>query len=101
MTKTADQQIDDLINRHEASWRLGYEAIPSVLNRLGLSRGAEIGVAFGGHSESILQNTDVTKLYAVDSYKHRPEYDDPMNLPQPVCLEKVGLRRCVVKVSPS
>jgi hypothetical protein len=95
MTSTADQQIDDLINRHEASWRLGYDAFPSVLNKLSLSRGAEIGVAFGGHSEAILQNTGVTKLYAVDSYKHRPEYDDPMNLPQPVfdrLYERTGQR---------
>ena len=95
MTKTADQQIDDLINRHEASWRLGYEAFPSVLNRLGLSRGAEIGVAFGGHSESILKNSSVEKLYAIDSYQHRPEYDDPMNLPQPVfdrLYERTGQR---------
>ena len=84
MTTNADQQIDDLINRHEASWRTGYDAFPAVLNKLGLKRGVEIGVAFGGHSEAILQNTNVTKLYAVDSYKHRPEYDDPMNLPQPV-----------------
>lgn len=84
MTANADQQIDDLINRHEASWRLGYDAFPAVLNRLGLKRGAEIGVAFGGHSEAILQNTSVEKLYAIDSYKNRPEYDDPMNLPQPV-----------------
>lgn len=84
MTATADQQIDDLINRHEASWRLGYDVLPAVLNKLGLKRGAEIGVAFGGHSEAILQNTGVEKLYAIDSYQHRPEYDDPMNLPQPV-----------------
>jgi len=95
MTPTPDQQIDELINRHEASWRLGYRIFPSVLNRLGLSRGAEIGVAFGGHSEAILQNTGVTKLYAIDSYKHRPEYDDPMNLPQTVfdrLFERTGQR---------
>jgi glycosyltransferase involved in cell wall biosynthesis len=49
----------------------------------GLRRGAEVGVAFGGHSENILQNTEVERLYGVDSYRHRPDYDDPMNLPQP------------------
>ena len=95
MNPTADQQIDDLINRHEASWRLGYDAFPNVLNKLGLSRGAEIGVAFGGHSEAILQHTNVSKLYAIDSYRHRPEYDDPMNLPQPVfdrLFERTGER---------
>lgn len=95
MTAQADQHIDDLINRHEASWRLGYDAFPSVLNKLGLTRGAEIGVAFGGHSEAILQNTSVEKLYAIDSYKHRPEYDDPMNLPQHVfdrLYERTGQR---------
>ncbi|MEO0477744.1 MAG: hypothetical protein AAF085_17505, partial [Planctomycetota bacterium] len=59
MTLTADQQIDDLVNRHEASWRLGYDVFPALLNRLGLKRGVEIGVAFGGHSEAILQNTGV------------------------------------------
>lgn len=95
MNANADQQIDDLINRHEASWRLGYDAFPAVLNKLGLKRGVEIGVAFGGHSEAILQNTSVEKLYAVDSYKHQPEYDDPMNLPQPVfdrLYERTGQR---------
>jgi hypothetical protein len=95
MNRTPDQHIDDLIDRHEASWRLGYDAFPAVLNRLGLQRGAEIGVAFGGHSEAILQNTSVTKLYAIDSYQHRPEYDDPMNLPQPVfdrLFERTGQR---------
>ena len=84
MTTEADQQIDELIRLHEASWRLGYHAFPAVLNKLGLKRGAEVGVAFGGHSEAILQTTGVEKLYAVDSYQHRSEYDDPMNLPQPV-----------------
>lgn len=95
MTPTPDQQIDRLINQHEASWRLGYNVFPAVLNRLGLKRGAEIGVAFGGHSEAILQNTAIEKLYAIDSYLHRPEYDDPMNLPQPVfdrLFERTGER---------
>jgi len=84
MNREADQQIDALINRHEASWRVGYHAFPEVLNQLGLKRGAEVGVAFGGHSEAILQNTGVTKLFAVDRYQHRDDYDDPMNLSQPV-----------------
>ena len=95
MQLTADRQIDELIERHEASWRLGYSAFPAVIQKMGLKKGAEIGVAFGGHSEAILQNAGVTKLYAVDSYKHRPEYDDPMNLPQPVfdrLFERTGHR---------
>lgn len=94
----ADQQIDDLIARHESSWRLGYHAFPAVLNRLGLKRGAEIGVAFGGHSEAILQHTGVEKLYAIDSYRHRPEYEDPMNLSQHVfdrLYERTGQRLSV------
>lgn len=79
-----DQQIDELISKHEGSWQRGYNKFPAVLKKLGLKRGAEIGVAFGGHSEAILEHAGIEKLYAVDSYLHRPEYDDPMNLPQPV-----------------
>lgn len=90
-----DPQIDELIARHEGSWQRGYHKFPSVVQRLGLRRGAEIGVAFGGHAQAILEQGNVQRLYAVDSYRHRPEYDDPMNLPQPVfdrLFERTGQR---------
>jgi hypothetical protein len=36
-------------------------------------------VAFGGHAEHILANTDVETLYGVDPYRWLPGYDDAMN----------------------
>lgn len=79
-----DQEIDRLISRHEVSWRDGYDALPALLNKLGLNRGVEVGVAFGGHAGAILERGGVDKLYGVDRYRHQRGYDDPMNLPQPV-----------------
>ncbi|MFI4860485.1 MAG: glycosyltransferase [Phycisphaerales bacterium JB063] len=77
------QAINALAARHEGAWQRGYDRFPAVLNRLGLTRGVEVGVAFGGHSEAILKQTAVQELVGVDSYQHRAGYDDPMNLPQP------------------
>ncbi|MEM9413957.1 MAG: glycosyltransferase [Planctomycetota bacterium] len=82
-TQDDKQAIDALALRHEGAWQRGYDHFPRVINRLGLERGVEVGVAFGGHSEAILQRTGVKHLVGVDAYQHRDGYDDPMNLPQP------------------
>lgn len=75
--------LDELQSKHEASWRLGYRYFPAILEANGLKVGVEVGIAFGGHAEAILtRTTSVSKLYGVDSYRYRPDYDDPMNLPQ-------------------
>lgn len=72
---------------NERAWSRGYHLFPEILNHLrpqGLKVGVEIGVAFGGHSESILEHTTVKKLYGIDSYQHRiDDYEDGMNLDQP------------------
>ena len=74
------------INLHAAEaelvWGRAYRYFPSVIQRYSLKIGVEIGVAFGGHSEAILTNTHISRLYGVDPYQHRSNYDDPMNLPQ-------------------
>lgn len=75
--------IDALAQRHEGAWRSGYARFAEVINRHKLTEGVEVGVAFGGHSEAILKQTDVQRLTGVDSFRHRPGYNDPMNLPQP------------------
>lgn len=93
-----DQQIDELIQKHERAWRSGYAAFPAVLCKLGLRRGVEVGVAFGGHSGAILEHGGVDKLYGVDSYQHRPGYDDPMNLAQPV-FDRLA-KRVVTRLAP-
>lgn len=83
MTTQNHHAIDALVQKHETNWQRGYGYFPAVLEKLGLREGVEVGVAFGGHSEAILENTGVSRLIGVDSYAHRPGYDDPMNLPQP------------------
>lgn len=67
---------------HQASWQSSYPHLSGVINRLSLKTGVEVGVAFGGHSEYIMKNTGVERLYGVDRYRHDPGYADPMNLPQ-------------------
>jgi len=78
--------MNDLVTRkhdlHEPSWQSSYVHLPALVKRLGLKRGAEVGVAFGGHCEAILDGTGVELLYGVDPYRHQRGYDDPMNLPQ-------------------
>jgi glycosyltransferase involved in cell wall biosynthesis len=64
-------------------WEASHRFLPEIIGREGLKVGAEIGVAYGAHCEAILEHTSVSRLYGVDSYTHRADYDDPMNLPQP------------------
>lgn len=53
----------------DKSWGdLYYHVIPELINRLDLKSGIELGVAFGGHAESILEKTKIEKLYGVDYY---------------------------------
>jgi glycosyltransferase involved in cell wall biosynthesis len=81
-SKTGMDLVEKKKTLHETSWEPAYKCFSRVINELGLKVGAEIGVAFGGHSEAILQQTDVRRLIGVDEYRHRKGYDDAMNLPQ-------------------
>lgn len=75
--------IDFAEARRTTTWQKGYHLLPRVINAMGLKVGAEIGVALGGHSDAILrQCPQVTRLYGIDCYRNRPDYLDPMNLPQ-------------------
>ena len=54
----------------DKSWGdLYYHIISGIINEKKYKTGAELGVAFGGHSEHILNNTGLEKLYGVDLYK--------------------------------
>lgn len=64
------------------SWGSAYGKFAKVIKSRSLKVGVEIGVAFAGHAESLLDGTGVELLYGVDPYKHMRSYDDPMNLPQ-------------------
>jgi len=82
--KQDDLKLDELIRKHEGNWRHGYGAFPTIVHKMGLRRGVEVGVAFGGHSGAILETGGVDKLFGVDRYRHCGGYDDPMNLSQPL-----------------
>jgi glycosyltransferase involved in cell wall biosynthesis len=66
----------------ERIWSEAYDILWKIINKKKLKIGAEIGVAFGGHSERILEKTKV-KLFCIDPYQHIDGYVDAMNLPQP------------------
>jgi len=71
----------DFSNKY--TWPDGrYHVLPRVINQFGLTTGVEVGVARAGHSDAILRNTKVRRLYGVDPYLHHPDYVDVMNLPQ-------------------
>lgn len=78
MNKKLLQNVED----SQKVWGVGYNHFSKIINQYNLKIGAEIGVAYGGHSEAILKNTNVQKLYGVDPYEHTVGYKDPMNYPQ-------------------
>jgi len=77
--------LNDLNNLESGlvgAWKQYYHVLPKLIHQFDLKVGCEIGVAFGTHSEAILQNTKIKKLYSIDPYKHFDNYNDPMNLSQ-------------------
>lgn len=74
--------IQILQQKFEPTWKSAYKILPRLIRSHGFKIGVELGVAFGGHSEAILKNTDVKKLYGVDPYRNLTDYQDPLNLPQ-------------------
>lgn len=71
-----------LDNMANCNWRFGWHLLSDVINAFGCRVGVEIGVAAGGHANTILETTKVERLYGVDPYRSRESYDDLMNLPQ-------------------
>jgi glycosyltransferase involved in cell wall biosynthesis len=63
----------------EKNWGSSYDVLWPILKKMKLKVGAEIGVAFGGHSERMLSKAKV-KLYCVDPYRHIEGYIDDMNM---------------------
>lgn len=76
--------LDQLENLHVNAWSSEYPLVSSLINTYDLRIGCEIGVAFGTGSQSVLENTDISRLYSIDPYKHFPDsvYPDGMNLEQ-------------------
>lgn len=93
ITGLKKQEIENLCNLVFARYNgleLGwykdyYDVLSALINKHNLEIGCEIGVAFGGHSERILYETNLKKLFSIDIYKHFPEnlyQNDPMNMDQ-------------------
>jgi glycosyltransferase involved in cell wall biosynthesis len=82
----------------EAIWGKAYPLFDRILSSRELKVGVELGVAYAGHSNAILKNTGVSKLYGVDPYLHQDGYDDPMNMAQDEfdCLYQYVLKRMSV-----
>jgi len=60
-----------------------YHVLPRLINEFGYKVGAEIGVAYGGHSEAILKNTEVETLYSIDPYTWEHNNTDGYTTPPP------------------
>jgi hypothetical protein len=64
-----DYNIQDHANSADIGWGNTYYGIVSkIINENQFRYFAEIGVAFGGHLEEILNNTKIELAYAIDSY---------------------------------
>ena len=76
---------DDLLlmsSQAEAGWgNAYYHVIPNLINECNYKTVAEIGVAYGGHSEAILKNTNVSRLYSIDPYSLEHDNTDGYTWP--------------------
>jgi GT2 family glycosyltransferase len=75
-------RIHRLAMQAENSLGPSYQLIAAVLARHGARQGVEVGVSYGGNSESMLKRCGLERLYGVDAYRHRPDYNDPANVSQ-------------------
>lgn len=66
------------------AWKKSYRWLPQLIRSHNLKIGCEVGVAFGTHSQAILENTKLIKLYSIDPFQQFPAdiYKDGMNLDQ-------------------
>lgn len=76
---------DDILKMSEGAedgWgKSYYHVLPKLINKFGFKVGAEIGVAYGGHSEAILKNTSIERLYSIDPYSLEHDNTDGYTLP--------------------
>jgi hypothetical protein len=68
--------IEEHAQQAQLGWAPAYGRFARVLQERDLRTGVEVGVAFGGHSESILEQSSVETLYGVDPYTKRSDYTD-------------------------
>lgn len=61
-------KLNEMEAECDADWQVYYHILPSLINQYNLKRGAEVGIFMGSHCKRILETTQVTKLYGIDSY---------------------------------
>jgi hypothetical protein len=86
-TQLSEAQLKPMVNflageEVGCNWIKEYPLVAELIQKNGLKIGCEVGVAYGLQSKYILENTDVEKLYSVDPYLHRNDYQDFMNFQQ-------------------
>jgi hypothetical protein len=76
------QIINEMASGSLDGWgKAYYNVMPELIKKHNLRIGAEIGVAYGGHSDAMLKNTSVEALYSVDPYKPDWQGTDGYSLP--------------------
>lgn len=59
----------------EDSWKHYYPILSGLINANDFKVGCEIGVSTGGHSDYILSNTNIVKLYSIDPFTRNKTLD--------------------------
>lgn len=69
-TPTIDINLDNLMKYH-GYWTESHEWLKNFINQHSdeIKVGAEIGVAFGSNVNTLMEGTELEKLFAIDSYK--------------------------------
>jgi len=64
-----EAEMQRLSREAHETWGLSYyHVMPKIIKKFDLKIGAELGVAFAGHSEFMLKKTELELLYSVDPY---------------------------------
>ena len=66
--KWVEYELDMRHNDATISWADSHSKLPPIIQERSYKIGVEIGVAYGNHSDAILSNTKVEKLYGIDPY---------------------------------
>ncbi len=82
MTEDLRAEVERHAREAEQVWGNAYRRFDTIIDERQLRTGIELGVAFGGHVEALAGLPSVEKIYGVDPYEHRPDYDDPINVSQ-------------------
>ena len=80
-----EEVVDNIHKQIETnSWsNLYYDVLPQVINDMGYVNVLEIGVAFGGHAETLLKNNSIEVYYGIDPYRTYPNDGFSNNISKP------------------